>query len=248
MPKLLAAPLPDGCPWSGWTPPNVDWCEEELCGWIVNPADTWSNLAYVAFGLLMWWIARQDPDRRRALFGPASVLVGAFSFAYHASYTYFLQFFDFVGMFVFCFTVISVNAVRLRWVDLRGQLPVFVGGVVVFSLAVPVLSETTLPIQSLVAILIATILSQEAVLYSRVRQSPHAPRYATFALAIGLLTGGAAASLADVTRTWCDPQNHWLQGHALWHILTAASLYALFTFYGHVFRGADEARDPAPGR
>ena len=58
MPRLLAAPLPPGCPWSGFTPPNVDWCEEELCAWIVNPADTWSNLAYVVLGLFMWWAAR----------------------------------------------------------------------------------------------------------------------------------------------------------------------------------------------
>ena len=34
MPRMLAPPLPPGCPWSGFTPPNVDWCEEELCAWI----------------------------------------------------------------------------------------------------------------------------------------------------------------------------------------------------------------------
>jgi hypothetical protein len=70
---------------------------------IVNPADTWSNLAYIAFGLWMMREARRGGRRDLALFGPASIAVGVFSGAYHASYTWMLQFFDFVGMFLFCF-------------------------------------------------------------------------------------------------------------------------------------------------
>ena len=46
-----------------------------------------------------------------------------------------------------------------------------------------------------------------------------------------MITLAGAFSLLDVTRVWCDPANHWLQGHALWHLLSAASLYALFRFY-----------------
>jgi hypothetical protein len=38
MSRLLAPPLPPGCPWSGFTPPNIDWCEQELCALVVNPA------------------------------------------------------------------------------------------------------------------------------------------------------------------------------------------------------------------
>ncbi len=247
MPKLLAPPLPDGCPWSGWTPPNVDWCEEELCSWIVNPADTWSNLAYMGFGILMIVLARRDPDKRRALFGWASILVGVFSFAYHASYTYVLQFFDFVGMFVFCFTVIAVNAVRLEWISLRQQLPFMVTGVAGFSLLVPLLSETTIPIQSLVAVLILIIISQEGAAIRPTRHTGEAPGIRIFGLALLLLTAGALASLSDVTRTWCDPQNHWLQGHALWHVLTATSLYVLFRFYGVVFYNTPPSRDHIGG-
>lgn len=229
MPKLLAPPLPDGCPWSGWTPPNVDWCEEELCEWIVNPADTWSNLAYVIFGVLMWYRASRAGDARLALFGPASVAVGICSFVYHASYTYFFQFFDFLGMFLFCFTVITVNALRLGWITLRRQWVFFAAGVGLFSALVPALSQTRIPIQILVAFLIALILGQELVIRRRAR--PGATPYGLFFLALALLAAAGAFSLADVTRVWCDPRNHWLQGHALWHLLSAASLYTLFCFY-----------------
>ena len=38
-------------------------------------------------------------------------------------------------------------------------------------------------------------------------------------------------SVADATRVWCDPGNHWFNGHALWHLLTALVLYLLFQFH-----------------
>ena len=232
MPEIVAPPLPPGCPWSGWTPPNVDWCEEELCSLVVNPADTWSNLAYLALGAWMIWQTRRIPPADRtaslALFGPASLVVGVFSLVYHASYTYFFQFFDFVAMFLFCFTVITANALRLGWIGPERSRAFLVAGVAGASALVPLVGETPFPIQGLVAVLIAAILVQEAVLRARARGRV---RYGAFALALALLGGAAAASLADVTRTFCDPANHWLQGHALWHVLSAASLCALFHFY-----------------
>ena len=166
-----------------------------------------------------------------SLFAPASVIVGVFSFAYHASYTYFLQFFDFVGMFLFCFVIITANALRLGWIRSERRVAFLVAGVVLFSAGVPLLSETTIPIQSLVALLIAAILAQEAAAFRRRRAAPGPTDYFPFVIGLALLATAAAFSLADVTRAFCDPTNHWLQGHAIWHLLTAASLYAMFRFY-----------------
>lgn len=238
MPFFTAPPLPPGCPWSGWTPPNVDWCEQELCSWVVNPADTWSNLAYIVFGVAMIVSLRRRPATGRplglGLFGPASIAVGIFSGVYHASYTYFFQFFDFLGMFVFCFTVITANALRLGWVA-RPWL-FYSGGVAGFSALVPLVGETRFPIQGLVGILIVAIVGQEIAIARRRPPGAPAPAYALFALALGLMAAAAAFSLADVTRAWCDPADHWLQGHALWHGLSAAALFALFHFYRHLDR------------
>jgi hypothetical protein len=232
VPRLLAPPLPPGCPWSGFTPPNVDWCEEELCAFIVNPADTWSNLVYVALGLWMWRAARGRSDLR--LFGPAGVAVGVLSFAYHASYTWALQFFDFVGMFLFCFTVIARNAVRLGWVSPARETRFFALGVAGASALVPLLFETGVPIQLTVAACIAVALAQEAALR---RGAPPLPR--AYGLGLALLGLAGVASALDVTRVACDPQNHWLQGHALWHVLSAFALLAFFRFYAAL---------PAPAR
>lgn len=234
MSRLLAPPLAPGCPWSGWTPPNVDWCEQELCAWITNPANTWSNLLYVALGLLMWREARRGL-RSLALFGPASVAVGVFSFAYHASYTWFLQFFDFVGMFLFCFTVLSRNALRLGWIAAERQTAFFAGGVAAASALVPALFEAGIPIQGIVLLLVLAMIGQELRL--RRRDGVH-PAHRRWWTALALIALAALLSALDVTRTWCDPANHWLQGHALWHLLSAASLYALFRFYAELESGA----------
>lgn len=230
MPTFVAPPLPPGCPWSGFAPPNVDWCELERCAWIVNPAGAWSNLAYVALGLWMWHRARRSGDSSLALFGPAAVVVGLCSGVYHASYTSFLQLFDFLGMFLFCFVVITANALRLGWIGPSGRWPLLLAGTLGSTASVPLVSETRLPIQGLVALLIAVIVAQEVAVARRAAPGAPQVRRGWFYTALGLIGTGAAFSLADVTRTWCHPAS-WLQGHALWHVLSALSLAALFLFY-----------------
>ena len=235
MSRLLAPPLPPGCPWSGFTPPNLDWCEQELCAWITNPANTWSNLLYVALGWLMWREARRDGHAALSLFGPTSIAVGAFSFAYHASYTWMLQFFDFVGMFLFCFTVLVRNALRLGWIGARRQTACFLAGVAASSALVPVLFEAGIPIQGTVLLLVLAMVGQELALR---RRDGALPAHRHWWAALALIALAALFSALDLSRVWCDPANHWLQGHALWHLLSAASLYALFRFYVALEPGA----------
>ncbi len=239
MPPQLAPALPAGCFWGGFLPPNVDWCEQNLCGWVVNPADTWSNLAYFAFGAWMIAVAKRSGRPELARFGPCSFAVGAFSLVYHASYTWFLQFFDFVGMFLFCFLVIAANARRQGWIAPAHETALWLGGTALFSALVPPMFQTGFPIQSLVAGLIAFMIGQEAVLWRRARcrvaQSGGAARhesgYGLYALALALMTTAAIFSGLDLSRIWCDPESLWKQGHAIWHLLSAAALAALLHFY-----------------
>jgi hypothetical protein len=233
LPPQLAPPLPLACPWGGFTPPNVDWCEENLCAWIVNPAGTWSNLAYFAFGAWMLAHARRRGRPELARFGYCSFAVGAASFAYHASYTFALQFWDFAGMFLFCFLVIATNAERLGWIA-RGRVTrAWLIGTAAFSALVPLVFQTGFPIQSLVALSIALSIAQEARLFASTRKAARAGSsgYASYALALALLGSAALFSALDVTRIWCDPGNLWMQGHAWWHLLSAAALAALLHFY-----------------
>ena len=202
----------------------------------MNPIDAWSNALFVALGVWMWREARRGGRSDLARFGPASVAIGVFSFAYHASYTFALQFFDFVAMFLFSFIVLARNAVRLHWIPPARETLCFALGVVGMSALVPPLFYTGFPIQALVGLLIAIGLAQEL----RLRRA-HGPigAYPMYLVALALLGSAAIASLLDVTRLACDPEG-WLQGHAVWHVLSALSLAALFRFYAVL--GAPVAR------
>lgn len=235
--------MPQGCPWSGWAPPTIDWCEAELCAWVTNPADTWSNLAYVLVGVWMILANRRARGLHRDLrwFGPASILVGLLSGVYHASFTFFLQFFDFVGMFLFIFLSIAECSVRLGWVAPRARLRLLVGGTLSFSALVPLLAGTIFPIQGLVALLIAVAALLVTTMHRRGR-GPADVR--PFAVGLALLAAGGVCSLLDVTRVWCDPDDHWLQGHALWHVLTAFALLAFYRYFAG--EGSSAQSGPSP--
>jgi len=235
----LAPPLPPGCPWSGFTPPNVNWCEEELCAWIVNPADTWSNLLYLVLGALMWREAHRRRSASLAAFGPASIALGVSSFLFHASYTWMLQFFDYVGMFLFCFCVLALNARRLGWIAARHQVAAMLVGVAAASALVPPLFHRGFPIQVVVLVLVLAMIGQEVWL---LRRDGALPAHRWWGAALALLVAAAVFSVLDLTRVWCDPSDHWLQGHALWHLLSAASLYAIFRFAAALDLDAAPAR------
>lgn len=217
-------------------PPNVDWCERELCAWVTNPANTWSNLAYFGFAMTMALLARRPSSRQGApelrLFAPASFVSGAFSLIYHASYTFLLQFFDFVGMFVFLFVPITLNAIRLGQISSERQVRFYIIAVVTMSGLVPIGYFSGFPIQAIVFVLIIALIGQEVLIHRRGIASPD---YRFYFAAIGLISAAAVFSALDVSRIFCDPDNHWLQGHAIWHVLSAASVFALFLFYREVF-------------
>lgn len=222
-------PLPVGSPWAGWAPPNLKWCEENLAGWIAAPANTWSNLAYFLVAYLIWRHARTTGGGPRALvwLAPAMAAMGAGSFLYHASYTFVFQVADFVGMYLVLWLFIAINLRRAGIATVRTQTMWYVGGVSACTAILFVMARLHLPYQSLILMLAVTLGVQEVSLRSR---SPHAA-YRELALAWSLLAAAFACSAADLAHVWCDPHNHWLQGHACWHLLSAAGLYRGYLFY-----------------
>lgn len=181
----------------------------------------------MAVGLSLTLIARNSPSRQLRFFGPAAVIVGVFSGIYHASTTFLLQILDFAGMYVFCFLLLTLNLERLGWVAparARQRFWQLVAGTTVLTVGVDFMK---VPIQGIVLLLIVAIVASEVRLH---RQDPGLSlRF--FGLAVGLIVLAALFSLLDVTRLWCNPSHPFLQGHAIWHVLSAASLAAAYLHY-----------------
>jgi uncharacterized membrane protein len=129
-------------------------------------------------------------------------------------------------MYVFCYLLLALNLRRLgllsgeRWALRVAQL---IGATTALTVGVDFLG---VPIQGLVFALIVAVVVTELALWLRRGRYP----VGWFALAAGLIGAGAVCSALDVTRTWCDPTS-WLQGHALWHVLSALCLLAAYFHY-----------------
>jgi hypothetical protein len=214
----------------------VKWCEATLCSWVNEPANAWSNLAYVAVALWCAWQWRTTGSRSMGRFAWTIWLVGVFSFTFHATNNFATQLLDFVGMYVLAFLLVASNLHRVGWLKTEQVGPVHVGLTVGCTLLVPVLRHVGFPYQLLVLGAVLVIVGTE-VLLSRRELQPQGGR--DFWLAVGLMAAAAACSVLDVTRVWCEPDNHWVQGHAAWHGLSALAL--LFTAR-HYARSMDTVR------
>ena len=221
-----------GCPWwdlrATWGEPNIKWCEATLCAWVNEPANAWSNLAYLAVGLWCAWRWRVTGNLSMGRFAWTTSLVGVFSFAFHATNNFATQLLDFIGMYVLVFLLVALNLYRMGLLPRAWVSRVHVGLTVGCTLAIPVMRSLRIPYQLVVLLAVLVIIGTEARLARRA--GPH-ETYRDFWWAVALLTAAAACSVADVTRAWCAPDNHWLQGHAAWHVLSALAL--LFTARHH---------------
>ena len=230
--------LTPGCPYADWARPNIHWCEHNLCAYVAAPSNAWSNLFYLVFAYFMWRDARAMRSPTLAMFGNAAFCTGACSFVYHATYTLVGQFFDFVGMFIFVNLGITLNLRRFGYFPAWRTARLFYrSSVAVCSGAVVACYYARLPYQALIALLVAVALGQEVVLFARARRRAAAaedraargkPRARAYWLYVSMcfMALGLTCSVLDGLRVWCDPDDHIVQGHSLWHMLTARSTVA----------------------
>ena len=209
--------------WFGWPPATMHFCEELTHGLLVQPANAISSLAFVVVGLYLWRIVR---DKNMFLLFPISaVLVGITSFLYHASWTFFFQVFDVSSMFMLSCLLLSFNAWRLKLLTDR-QLPFCYVGILAVSIASMIIVKGKSG-EWIFAAEVAVVAASEAVLARRRTGT----RYEQFIWALGTFLLAFGIWILDVKEIVCDAKNHFLQGHAVWHVLNAFCFYFLYRFY-----------------
>jgi hypothetical protein len=228
MNELTQKFLP-GCPWFDLHanhPPNIDWCEEKLCSWIVTPFNTWTNLGYMLIGLFIWNQMRKSQSRVLRFFGPAMFIVGLSSLIYHASLNFYTQIFDFFGMYTFCVLLIMFNLSRVKkWPEPPKAFRWFWIWTIVLTIVTTVCLMISIhfPIQIFVFGCIIAILVTEL--------KATAPSRKYFWLTLVSIFSAAVFSALDASRVLCNPENHLFQGHGVWHILGAVALFFSFKHY-----------------
>ncbi len=233
------------CPWYPaaelFGAPNIKWCEETLCHWISEPANTWSNGLYLILAGYIFWSATRTKQFELQWQGPAMFLMGLFSGIYHLSNNYLTQVLDFIGMYLFVYWFIILNFRRLNWVSRKNQIPLFVVLSSVSTIVLHLMYLNFIKIQFIIAAAVIVIITTEVLCFMR-RIKPI--KYTFFIIGAVFMALAQTASLLDAARvSWiCDPTNHWFQGHALWHILSAIGLTFAYKHYEQ-FKFSEGSKD-----
>jgi predicted membrane channel-forming protein YqfA (hemolysin III family) len=221
-----------GCPWhtarEAFGYPNIKWCEQPLCSIIEEPANTWSNLAYLIVALIIIYCAKKENLKSMFYFGVGIFLMGLFSLIYHATNNWPTQLMDFVGMYFYTGAMILYNFRRMELISKANELKAYIVIFILNMLLIPLFQNVLgIPIQLIVAVNVLTMLIQEYL----IRKKDKTYQIKFWWLALITITIAETLSILDAKGIFCNPEDHVIQGHALWHVIGAISNYFTFLFY-----------------
>lgn len=227
---------PSTCPWDGFEPSAIAWCETRLCAVVAEPANAWSNVAFEVVAAVLFWKLRGARRSPLMLIAVCSLLTGIGSFVYHATGTFWGEFIDVSAMYLFGAVMMSLELLRyVKWSARAITLfyALVVGVSTLATLAVHRLSIPVFVAQMVCAVPMAVRTRR------RLRRSVDG-RFLlammwTFVLAYGIWW-------TDELRLVCRPDNRVFTGHAAWHVLTALCLYFYYMYQEQFFAQAALAR------
>lgn len=210
---------------------NPCYCELPTAGLVRQVGNTWSNLGAVFAGLYVAYVAAQRRLAREAsghpsqaldvlglLAPPALVFQGVGSMFFHGGLTTWGSALDAMSMFAIAGLLVTAQALRLGWLDVRGLIRAWVvlvvGGLLVGFANPPLVA-------GLVFVLFLSILGTE-VLLTRRGLSPSSSLFRVgismhvSAVAVWFFSAGEGLPL-------CEPHSVW-QGHGVWHLAAAGAV------------------------
>lgn len=162
------------------------------------------------------------------MFGPAVIITGLFSLLFHASVTLFFQFFDFVGMFLIVNLLIVINLLRLKLISSANKNKYLLLLVIISCTSYISFVILKLPVQF---VMLGFALIAIALEIKSKFNSKEIIIYKNYCISIFFLLIAGVMLFIDLNRIICDPTNHYLQGHALWHVFNSFTLWFLYKFY-----------------
>jgi hypothetical protein len=229
---LLATLGPD---WTRFLPATClathCFCEVPRAGQLIlQPANSWSSLGFVAVGFWIILVASRRDSRTpfagipAVWFALTAILIGVGSFLLHATLTLWGQFWDVVGMYLF--SAFTLTYAFRRWRALGDPAAVLLylalcTVLIGFLIAIP---ETR---RWLFAVVLVADIAVELT-FARPKRPGVEVRW--YLYGIVLQATAFAIWILDLTRTWCDAESL-IQGHAVWHLLNAAALWCGYRYY-----------------
>jgi len=222
-----------GVRWTDWLPatcmPDGCFCEADRAGWLRQPANVVSSLAFCLVAALVV-LGRGVPaggsdDREdRYLFWATATFIGLGSSFFHASLTFVGQTFDLLGMYLLATLLLLWSARRrLPWTSSARVAIYVIGNIVLLAVLIVWPALRRYVFAALVAAILLAERSGDTTAGAVVSR-----KY--LLMAIGLLLAGFAIWILDLTKILCSPVSI-VQGHAAWHLLGAAAALAAYAHY-----------------
>lgn len=237
----------DGSIWNGMTISGsalrVEYCEfNNTEKFFHQSMNTYSNLAYFFFGVLIVMLALADYKNQHlsainrleqfpllsALMGACFIYLSFGSAFFHASLTWVGQRVDMNGTYGISVALLSIALYqvlyKITFTNRQKQLWILVSIILIlafYKIHLMVSSSVLLP-ALILANLILTI--THYVQFRKVR-SILLP-----ILSLVLMVIAVKIRTLDVQKVGCDPHS-WYQGHSVWHLLTAMSSFCSYAFF-----------------
>lgn len=235
-----------GCPWhkvaETYGAPNIKWCEETLCQWVSEPANTWSNLGYIFVATAILYLTyKRKESRELKQYGWIVLFLGAMSLFFHLSNFYISQLLDFVGMLLLLSWILAQNLIHLGILSRSSAFKFFLFISALSTAVVHAMYVFGLKFQIVILIgAFAGLLT--AIMTMRFIQI----NYKYLLIGAAAFVGAFVFSVLDGTRTWCEPTHHsWFsQGHAIWHWLSAVGTLFIYLHYSQKELDLNPLTDP----
>ena len=223
-----------GPDWAAYAPASCTathcFCELPRMGAsVLQPANTWSSLAYVLIGFLMILVAGRSeasamPPLAARTLGLTAIIVGLGSALMHATLTLWGQFLDVLGMYLVGSFLLVRALARWRRIPDGRAIALYVVLCAVLTAVLIAMPEVR---RWLFAVLLLLAILTELGFARPLRPGARLALYLGGILATAL---AFAIWILDQQGTVCAPHSL-LQGHAVWHVLGAASLWLSYAYY-----------------
>jgi hypothetical protein len=214
-----------GCPWyeaqQTYEPPNVNWCEPTVCSVINEPANTWSNVGFFIVAVAVAKKINNIAEKTLSHFAWVFFAMGFFSFTYHATNNYYTQFFDFIGMYLMTSMYIAINIKRLKGQEMREYQTWFWFLMFFNTTLFWMFDFWDIAIQQTIILHVLFILISEIIVMKR-EGMMNKSKY--FWVGLVAMFIAQTFSQLDLKRIWCEPNNTFLHGHAIWHVFSAVGM------------------------
>ncbi|MBC7457546.1 MAG: ceramidase domain-containing protein [Bdellovibrionaceae bacterium] len=230
------------CPWHDmeqqFGPANVKWCEERICAFINEPANAWSNVLFILVGLFLIYRgikAKKTPmGKFDSRFGTIVVFMGVSSFIFHATNNFATQILDFIGMYFYIYFLLCISLYHFKLVTSRAAIYIFFGCVVVSTALIPLSVYIHFPYQAIVGVSALGLAFLQIKGWLSDKNYPK--KHLLFCL--GSFVIAAGFSYSDISRRFCDPGNHFIQGHAIWHIFGAIGTWFSYLVFSKQYQSS----------